>query len=262
MFSVTTAQLYAWLAAFLWPFARILAIITTEPLLGNRSVPVTVKIGFALFITLIVAPLLGPMPNVQPGSAAGLLILGQQVLIGLAIGFSMRIVYSAIEMAGHLAGLQMGLGFATFFDPQNSTQVAVIAQFLGLLAILLFLASNGHLMVVMALADSFNTLPISGQLFSSHAWPALVAWGGEIFRMGLLLSLPLAAAMLTANLSLGIMTRAAPQLNIFTVGFPVTIAAGFLVLLLAMPYMAPQIEQLLQQGVGMMLKIPELARVP
>jgi flagellar biosynthetic protein FliR len=248
MITVTSAQLDTWLAMFLWPLSRILALISTDPIFGNRAVPVRVKMGIALLLTLLVVPTLGPMPAVQPGSAAGLFILMQQVVIGIAMGLAMRVVFIAVEMAGHMIGLQMGLGFATFFDPQNSAQVPVVAQFLGLFAILVFLAIDGHLMVIATLAESFQVLPIAAQPLSPVAWKHLVDWGAEIFSAGLLLSLPVIAALLITNLALGIMTRAAPQLNIFAVGFPITLMVGFLVLYLSMPFFVPLLERLFHQG--------------
>lgn len=259
MFTVSSAQLSAWLGLFIWPFFRILAIIASEPVLGNRSIPARTKIGLAAFIAILLAPSLGPMPNVEPGSAAGLLVLAQQVMIGLSIGFTMRIVYTAVEMAGHLAGLQMGLGFATFYDPQNAAQVPIVAQFMSVLAVLIFLSMNGHQLVLMAMADSFQALPLSVQTFSPLGWKALVIWGGEIFRIGVLLSLPVVATLLVTNLSIGIMTRAAPQLNIFAVGFPITLTVGFIVLAISLPYLLPLIGQMLQNGTEMMVKIPYLA---
>ncbi len=259
MFSVTSTQLYAWLAAFLWPFFRILGILAAEPVLGNRSIPATVKIGLAAFLAFILAPVLPPVPDVAPGSAMGLLILVQQVVIGLAIGFTMRLVYTGVEMAGHLAGLQMGLGFATLYDPQNSAQVPLMAQFMGLLALLIFLSMNGHLITLMVLSESFQVLPVQARPLSSGAWQGIANWGGEIFRAGVLLSLPVVAALLVTNLAIGVMTRAAPQLNIFAVGFPITLAAGFLALAISLPYMLPFIMQLLENGTRMMLKIAQLA---
>ncbi|OGT70853.1 MAG: flagellar biosynthetic protein FliR [Gammaproteobacteria bacterium RIFCSPLOWO2_02_FULL_56_15] len=261
MISITTAELNALLAAFLWPLTRVLALIASAPVLGNPSVPLRVKIGLALVITLAVAPTLGPMPQVDPGSLAGLLILAQQVIIGLAMGFAMRIVFVAVEMAGELAGLQMGLGFATFFDPQNAGHVPVVGRFLGLIAILFFLAVNGHLQMVSLLSQSFSALPIGAEASATTGLRALVSWGGEIFVAGLLLSLPLLAALLITNLALGILTRAAPQLNIFAVGFPLTLAIGLLVMGLALPYFAPVLERMMQNGLQMMLQIAELSRI-
>lgn len=216
--------------------------------------------AFIVALTLVVSPVLGPMPDVDPGSAAGLLILAQQIVIGVAMGLAMRVIFVAVEMAGNLIGLQMGLGFATFFDPINSAQVPVVAQFLGILFSLVFLALNGHLLMIEALAESFRVFPVAAQPSSAMGWKILVDWGGEIFRTGLLLALPMIAALLIANLSIGIMTRAAPQLNIFAVGFPITLAAGFLILFITLPYMVPIFEHMMLDGLQMMLQVARGAR--
>ena len=239
---------------------RIGALIASSPILGNPAFPRPAKIGLAVAITLVVAPTLGVMPQVDPGSAAGLLILAQQIVIGVAMGLTMQIVFVAVEMAGNLIGLQMGLGFATFFDPVNSAQVPVVAQFLGLLFTLVFLTLNGHLLMIEVLADSFQAFPISAQPPSAQAWKMVADWGGEIFRSGLLLALPMIAALLIANLSIGIMTRAAPQLNIFAVGFPITLAAGFIVLFVTLPYMAPLFEHMTHDSLQMMMQVARVAR--
>ena len=259
MINVSSAQLYAWLGAFLWPFIRILALILSEPVLGNRSVPVRIRVGLAFFLTLLLAPTLAPMPQIDPGSAAGLLIMAQQIMIGVSMGFAMRIVLSGVEMAGHIGGMQRGLGFAVFFDPQNSAQTPVMGQFTGLLAILVFLSISGHLMIISMLAESFHVFPISTQIVSALGWQALVSRGGDIFMIGVLLSLPMVAALLIANLAIGIMTRAAPQLNIFAVGFPLTIAVGLLVLMMSLPYFMPLLERFFQEGVLSALNVVRLS---
>jgi flagellar biosynthesis protein FliR len=249
MISISTAQWYAWISALLWPLLRVLGLIFAEPILGNANVPVRVKVGFALLVTMLLAPLLPAMPRVDPASAAGVLIAVQQLLIGLAMGFTLRIALTAVETAGQLAGLQMGLGFAVFFDPQSSAQTAVVGQFLGLFAILIFLAIDGHLMVLTALSQSFATLPVGAQPLDVSGFRLLIAWGGEIFRTGLIISLPVIAALLIANVAVGIMTRAAPQLNIFAVGFPVTLAVGFFALWLSIPFVGPSVQNLFEQAI-------------
>lgn len=255
MITFTDAQWNAWLALFIWPFVRILSILSTDPVFGNRSVPFRVKAGLAFFLALIVAPTLPPLPQVEPASAAGLLILMQQVVIGVAMGLAMRVVFSAVEMAGHMIGLQMGLGFATFFDPVHASQVPVVAQFTGLFAILIYLSSNGHLMTVSALSESFHALPIALGPLAAAGWRELAEWGAEIFAAGLLLSLPLIAALLITNLSIGIMTRAAPQLNLFAVGFPITLIAGFAVLYFSVPYFAPILERMFHDGLNTAMQV-------
>lgn len=262
MISFTSAQWEAWLAAFFWPFFRMLALVATAPFFGARGIPASTKIGFALLLTILVAPVLPPMPAVPPASAHGLFILGQQLLIGFAMGLALRVIFTAVEMAGHLVGLQMGLGFATFFDPQNSAQIPVMGQFLGLIAMLLFLAINGHLMVVGALVESFQVLPVGLQPLASEGWYTLVLWGGEIFRSGVLIALPALAVLMMTNIALAILTRAAPQLNIFAVGFPLTLAIGFVVLALSMAYLLPVFAGLLETAVETMLRIVQESANP
>lgn len=262
MISFTAAQMDVWIAAFFWPFFRILALVMSAPFFGARGIPATTKIGFALVLTILVAPLLSPMPNIQPASAAGLFIMAQQLMIGFAMGMAMRVAFSAIEMAGHIMGLQMGLGFATFFDPQNSAQIPVMGQFLGNVLMLLFLAINGHLMVISALVESFQVLPIDLHPLASGGWKTLALWGGEIFRSGVLLSLPVVALLMMVNVALAVLTRAAPQLNIFAVGFPLTLAVGFVVISLSMTYLLPIFGVIMEHAVQAMMTIASQAHHP
>lgn len=252
MFSITTEQLNSWLTTFIWPLARILALISAAPLFGSSNIPIQVKLGLSILLTILIAPLLSPLPQINPSSGAGLIILLQQIIIGLAMGFSLRIVFSAVEMAGEITGLQMGLGFATFFDPQQSSQVQLVGRFYGLLAILLFLAIDGHLQIIAILAQSFTTLPIGADGIDSISFTVLVSWGAKIFTFGLHLALPVLAALLITNLALGILTRAAPQLNIFAVGFPLTLGIGLLVMSWALPYFTPILTQLFGESFAIM----------
>lgn len=255
MISFTSAQWSAWIAAFIYPLTRILALVASSPVLGNKQVPVHVKIGLSVLITIVIAPTLDIQPGIEPGSAVGIFILLQQLLAGLAMGFAMRIVFTTVEMAGELAGLQMGLGFASFYDPQHASFSPVLAQFLGVLAALAFLGMDGHLYMLSALADSFKLFPIGTTLPSALALHTLAIWVGSIFSYAVQLSLPLLGALLITNLALGILTRSAPQLNIFAVGFPVTLAIGFIALILTLPYFAPLLEHIIGEGLEMMLKI-------
>lgn len=254
MISITSAQLDAWLAAFLFPLVRILAMIASSPVLGNKQVPARVKIGLSVLLALIVAPTTGPMPAVPVGSAQGLLIIVQQIVIGVTMGLSIRLIFTAVDMAGELIGLQMGLGFATFYDPVNASQSPVIAQWLGMIAALAFLVLNGHLYMLSALAESFRTLPV-GEAMTAQGALGVVRWGGSIFAYALQISLPVLAALLITNVALGILTRAAPQLNLFAVGFPITLTIGFVVLALSIPYFVPLLDRLVQEGTGTALNL-------
>ncbi|OGU37124.1 MAG: flagellar biosynthetic protein FliR, partial [Hydrogenophilales bacterium RIFOXYA1_FULL_63_33] len=250
MISLTDAQLNAWLISFIWPLTRILGLIMVAPVFGHSSVPRRVKIGLGVFIALIIAPTLPPMPDVGLGSWHGLFILIQQLLIGMAIGFIMRVVFAAVEAAGEIVGLQMGLGFASFFDPQSAGQTIVISQFFNLLASLLFLAVNAHLLLLGILVESFKSLPISPQPLSAAGFYSVANYGSVVFSVGLQLALPLIAILLMTNLALGILTRSAPQLNIFAIGFPITLGVGLIALDITLPYFTPQFEHMFRNGLA------------
>ena len=257
MISFTSVQIDAWLAALIFPLTRILAMIASSPIFGNKQFPIRAKIGLSVLLTIIIAPTIGAMPPVSIGSVQGLLIMIQQIIIGVAMGLTMRLIFSAVEMAGQLAGLQMGLGFASFYDPINAMQSAVIAQMTGIIAVLAFLAMNGHLYMLSALAESFQILPI-GNMLQSKGIYAVVNWGGSIFAYALQISLPILAALLTINIALGILTRAAPQLNLFAVGFPITLFIGFLMLLLSVPHLITLLDRFTQESLSTALNLIRL----
>jgi len=259
MISVSAATLDAWLVAA-FPLARVLGLIGAAPLFSNGSVPVRVRVGLGLAISLAVLPTLPPMPALAPGSGLGLAVLVQQMLIGIGLGFVMRIVLAAVIMTGELIGLQMGLSFATFFDPQAGGQTAVMSQFLNLLATLLFLALNGHLLMIDVLVRSFEWLPVSTRPLHGDGWMVVARLGAMLFSAGLLLALPLVATLLITNIAMGVLTRAAPQLNLFAIGFPVTLSAGFLVLLLTLDSFAPVLQHFMGLGFDSMAELAKSLR--
>ncbi len=255
MISFDSTELYTWVASFLWPLTRILGLIAAAPLFGNLSVPVRVKVGLGVMLTLVIAPGVPAMPATDPYSLAGLAIVAQELIIGLAMGFSMRIVMAAVEMAGEITGLTMGFGFATFFDPQTRARTSVLAQFLSLLALMIFIALNVHLLMLSTLAHSFVTMPISPEPVGTNMFWQVARWGALIFSAGVQLALPLIAVLLITNFALGILTRAAPQLNLFGIGFPVTVGAGFIILGLVLPYLTTPISRLFEEAIGFIRQI-------
>jgi len=258
MISFTTTELYAWIGGLLWPLTRILGLVTAAPVFGNTGVPMLIKMTLGVTLAAVVAPTLPPVPIVDPTSWAGILILGQELLVGVAMGFAMRLVFAAIEFAGEVASSTMGLGFATFFDPSSAGRSSAISQFLALVATMAFLAMNAHLVLVEALVESFFTMPISATPMALGAPLEMVRWGGRIFSAGLQLSLPIVAALLITNVALAILTRAAPQLNLFGIGFPITLGTGFLVISLTLPYLGTPLQNLFNQGIEAGRRIPRV----
>jgi len=249
MISFSTADINLWIAGLLWPLTRILGLLAASPLFGNSSVPASVKISLGVLLAMVVAPAVPPLPAADPTSLAGLLIVLQEMLIGLAMGFSIRIVFAAVEMAGEISSLTMGLGFATFFDPNTQGRSSAISQFLALVATMMFLAVNAHLVLLSALVESFYTLPVSASPVYGGGFKQLADWGGKIFSTGVQLSLPIVAALLITNVALGILTRAAPQLNLFGIGFPITLGVGLLVIATTLPYLATPVQNLFLDGI-------------
>ena len=256
MISFSTADINLWIAGLLWPLTRIMGLIAASPLLGNSAVPAVVKISLGVMLAMIVAPAVPALPAADPLSLAGLLILVQEMLIGLAMGFSIRIIFAAVEMAGEISSLTMGLGFATFFDPTTQGRSSAISQFLSLVATMAFLAVNAHLVLLSALVESFSTLPVSAAPVYAGGFKQLADWGGKIFSTGVQLSLPIVAALLITNVALGILTRAAPQLNLFGIGFPITLGVGLLIIAMTLPYLATPMQNLFLDGMERVRLMP------
>ncbi len=248
MISFTSAQLDVWITALVFPLARIFALLASAPLFNNAAMPRRVRLVAGLVITVALVPTLPPMPAISPGSWVGLAMLAQQIMIGVLMGFTLRIAFAAIDVAGELIGMQMSLSFAVFYDPQNAGQTPVLSEFLGLITTLIFLALNGHLLTLSVLAESFRLLPVSATPFASGGFASFMAWSSTLFSAGLLLALPLITALLIANLAMGVLARVAPQLNIFAVGFPVTLMSGFVVLMFSIPYFGAAMEKLFDQA--------------
>lgn len=246
--SFTEAQLSSWLAAFLWPLIRIGALITAAPILSSRQFPYRLRMGLALILTWIVMPTLPAPPVVNVFSHDALMIMLQQLLIGVSMGFLLQMVFAALVFGGQVMAYSMGLGFASMVDPQNGTQVPVLSQYYVILATLLFLLLNGHLILIELVVDSFHTLPIAVEGLAQSNFREMVSWGSRMFVGGLLISLPIMAALLLTNLGMGVVMRAAPQLNIFAVGFPITILLGFVMMWITLPNVLDIFNDLLSEA--------------
>ena len=243
MIGITEAQILGWLNPYLWPFLRCLALFAGMPLFSQRNVPMPVRIGLALFFSVAAQASLPAMPVLPLDSPPLMLtLIAQQLVIGLAMGFAVRLVFAALEFAGELVGLQMGLNFAGFFDPGTGMQGTATARFFGTLAAFLFIATNGHLMLIQALAQSFHAFPVGPEPFAFVRQAQPQAWGAEIFRAGLWVAMPVMALLLFVNLALGLIARVAPQMNVFAVGFPLTVSLGLVGVLATLPLMQTPLE--------------------
>lgn len=245
---VTETQLLAWLDAFIWPFLRIGAMLMLAPVFGMTGVPARVRVLLALSLTAALAPLLPAPPHFAAFSAPWFATLAQQLAIGAALGWILRLVFEAVVLGGELIGLSMGLSFAQLADPLRGVQTPVLSQFFLVLATLMFLALDGHLALVALTARSFELLPVGPHGLGAADARALAGFGAWIFLGGVQIALPAMTALLLVNLSFGVMARAAPSLNALAVGFPVALLFGFAVVLLALPTLRAVLEALLAQA--------------
>lgn len=239
MITFSEAQLTAWLSPLIWPFLRTLALFTSAPVFSSKAVPVRARIALAFFVALAAQPSLQGQAMVSindPGAFGAVL---QQVGVGLAIGFAIRVVFAAVELAGEVVGFQMGLGFASFFDPSMGGQSSAVARFFGQMAMFMFVVMGGHVMVLMAVISSFTAFPVDQNFLEALKQMKIYDLGTDLFASGLWISLPMVGMLMFANLALGIVSRVAPQMNIYAIGFPITLTVG----LVGMAATLPMLDQ-------------------
>ena len=230
----TESVINQYLADFLLPFFRISALIMAMIGLGSRTIPMRVKLFLCLTITVAIMPAIPPTRVDELFSFATVILVGQQILIGVLIGFMTQLVVNTFTLAGQIIAMQTGLGFASLVDPASGMNVPAVGQFFLILSTLLFWGLDGHLTYLQFVVVSFDTIPIPVTDFDTAKYKETVEWAGWMFAAALSLALAPLTAMLLINFSFGIMTRAAPQLNIFAIGFPITMCSGLLIMWLTM----------------------------
>lgn len=251
----TSAEIASLIGTYLWPLFRIGALVGAAPLFGTKTVPVRIRIGLALVLTAVIAPVLPAAPTLDPFSAEAIRVIIAQVLIGLAMGFALQLVFSAFVVGGQIISMGMGLGFAAMNDPVSGVAVPVVGQFYTVTVTLLFFTLDGHLILIETLRDSFQTLPVGVQGIALEGIWDLVNWAGRMFVWALLIALPAVSALLLANIGFGIMTRAAPQLNIFAVGFMAIILLGMVVIYITLPNLVPQLMGLMDEVFALLRRL-------
>lgn len=244
MITVNANQLEGWLVGLFWPFVRIGSCFMIAPAFGATAVPVRIRIVLAGAVALLVAPLV-TVPEVTPFSAAGVVITVQQVIIGAALGFSLQILFDAVSLGGELLSNSMGLSLAFNLDPQNGASTPTVGTLYSILVTLIFLVLDGHLALIRTLVDGFHTLPIGTTGLGANGLWSVVNWGSELFSGALAVALPGVTALLIANLAFGVVSRAAPTLNIFSVGLPVSLVFGLLVIITTLPALESSFIRLL-----------------
>lgn len=232
MTALDLAQLQTWLGSLFWALGRVSGLFLIAPIFSATVIPARVRVGLVVVVTMVLAPL--APATIDPGSGAGVATLAGQVLIGAAVGFVLKLVFEAVSFGGELVAQSMSLGFAEVVNPQAGGSSTVLSQFYLLLVTLLFLVMDGHLQLIALLADSFRSLPPGAPTISANVLHAVVAFGGELFAGAVRVALPAMTSLLVVNIGFAAISRAAPSMNLFAVGFPITISLGFIALWLAL----------------------------
>lgn len=248
----TMLEITAWIGGYMWPFFRIGGMLMAAPISGAQSVPVRIRLVLAVALTIIIAPLLPAGPQVEIFGFEWVMIIVYQLLIGIVIGFTFQLIFAVAITGGGIIAMQMGLGFASMVDPQNGQQVPVLSQFYLMTTTLLFLAMDGHLIMIKVVADSFTILPIGMHGIDSDGLYRIATWGSDLFSAALWLALPAIASLLLINFSFGIMSRAAPQIQIFSIGFPITLMMGFVVIYYTLPGVVVQFEGVVDSVIALL----------
>ncbi|MEJ1961933.1 MAG: flagellar biosynthetic protein FliR [Gammaproteobacteria bacterium] len=235
MLTITQAQLEGWLSQLFWPFIRIAACFMVAPAFGALFIPPRIRLVLAGAIAYLVAPLIPHPTGIEVFSVGGILVTIHQMIIGVALGFALNVLFDAVSMGGQLLANSMGLSFAFNVDPMRGTGTPALGQLYALLVMLTFLALDGHLALIEVLVEGFRTLPIGQTSLNNDGLWSVVAWGTQIFSGALAVALPGITALLVVNIAFGVMSRAAPSLNLFAVGFPITLVFGLVIILVGLP---------------------------
>lgn len=256
----TDAQIGAWVGSFLWPLFRVASFFMVIPFLGAQFVPMRVRLGLAVTVTLVISPLVGTVPEVDALSVQAVLITLQQIFIGTVMGFMFVLLFQLFVVVGQMIAMQMGLGFASMIDPSNGVNVAVLAQIFLIAITLMFLSMNGHLVMIEVMVESFKAWPVSssilgeGSLSKAMLWEIImrISW---LFAAALLLALPAITSVLIVNLSFGVMTRAAPQMNVFSLGFPIAMIFGLFIVWVSTGELFPHFQKLSEETFGFLREL-------
>jgi flagellar biosynthetic protein FliR len=250
MVTVSLAQLSSWISQYFWPFVRIAGCLMVAPIFGTQTVPRRTRIVISAAITLLVAPLIA-MPKADMFSGTSLAITVQQLIIGIAMGLAMQLIFDSVIMGGQLLANSMGLSFAVNVDPLHGASTPVLGQFYTIIIALTFLALNGHLILIEAIVESFKSLPVGTSGLGNDGLWAFVHFGTVLFSGALMIALPGLTALLIVNIAFGLMSRAAPTLNLFAVGFPASLALGLVIILIGMPTVQSTFIKLVSEGLRM-----------
>lgn len=234
--------------SYMFTLIRISSLFVSAPFYSSKTLPVRIKIILAILLTIIITPLTTQSSLPNPNSISGLLLIVQQILIGVTIGLIFQFIFHIIIVAGQIIAMQSGLGFASFVDPSNQEALPIISEFYLIVTLLVFLSSNGHIFLITLIYKSFTLIPLSETTQLNFSYFEIVRYFGDIFAGALSVAIPAIVAMLIVNITLAIMTKAAPQLNIFTIGFPLMLLIGLFIMYINFSDVVSQTNEILSSG--------------
>lgn len=251
MLDLNAEHLLQLMAVYVLPFARLSGMLMTLSVVGSKNVSPRFRLLFALAVTVLVVPTLPATEPVQLFTLPSFLLVVEQLLIGIAMGFVTRLLLETFVVGAQIIAMQSGLGFASLVDPANGTSVPALGQFFLMLTTMLFLAFDGHLLMIRLVVESFHSMPIGGNASIFELLFKVVSWSKWIFATALIMALVCIASLLIVNIAFGVMTRAAPQINVFAVGFPLTMVSGLILVWLTLNYFLPHFESQMVRATGL-----------
>ncbi len=252
----------AQLLGFILVLIRIGSMTLTAPILSSSNLFPQAKVGLSVVLALIIYPFVPEPPMTPDQPSEYVLLIFGELLIGLVLGFLGRVMFAAVEFAGSIIGLQMGLSMANVFDPQSQQQVSLIGQFENIVATLIFLVLDGHLLVIQALIRSYDLLPVGGAHINSQLMEMITRVTSGVFSIGFQLGAPLIVSLFLANLVIALLSRAVPQIQVFVVGFPLTLLLGFFFIMVGMPFFVPAVRQMFGMLDNQMLDALRILALP
>lgn len=241
-------DLTAFISTYIYVLARISCLFVSAPFFSSKSLPIKVKTVLSILLAFIITPTITQSVLPDPLSIPGMLLMLQQLLIGLTIGLIFQFIFHISVVGGQIVAMQSGLGFASFVDPTNHETLPVISEFYLMITLLLFLISNGHIFLISVIHKSFTLLPVSSSTILNFSFVEIVTYFGDIFSGALAIAIPAIIALLIVNITLAIMTKASPQLNIFTIGFPLMLLIGLFIMYVNFSEIVTQTEHILATG--------------
>lgn len=216
---------------FILVFARLASMVAFSPILGSGTVPVTVKTGFSFLLSILVFPIVSRSFPVLPESTGAFWILiGREVMIGVLIGVVGNLMFSAVQLSGQIFGMQVGFGIVNVIDPMTEEQISILGQFEFIFAVLIFLSFNGHHVMLRIIAESYQILPMNAFYFSENLGYSMIGWLSKMFIIAFKIGMPIIFTLLLVSVSMGLLARTVPQMNVFIVGLPIQIFVGLFVL--------------------------------